>query len=71
MDSAQQMTLTNREMAIIRRWASGLEKVGSFDIVVIRRIDEQQLKVLYHGERPFGDIEDCLASMDCLKRNRS
>lgn len=64
MDSAQQMTLTNREMAIIRRWASGLEKVGSFDIVVIRRIDEQQLKVLYHGERPFGDIEDCLASMD-------
>ncbi|MCU0710634.1 MAG: HD-GYP domain-containing protein [Pirellula sp.] len=61
------MTLTNREIAIVRRWASGLEKRGSLEVVVIRRIDEHQLKVFCHGERPLAEIEKCLASIDWFR----
>jgi hypothetical protein len=64
MDSDHQMTLTGRDLAIIRRWASGLEKCGSFEVTVFRRTNAKQLKMLFQGERQLEAVEDWLMSMD-------
>lgn len=54
------MTLTGRELAIIRRWAGGLEKMDSFEVTVFRRTSAKQLKVLYQGERRLEEIAESL-----------
>jgi hypothetical protein len=58
------MTLTGRELAIIRRWASGLEKCGSFEVTVFQRTNAKQLKILFQGERQLEAVEDWLMTMD-------
>ncbi|MCU0720655.1 MAG: HD-GYP domain-containing protein [Pirellula sp.] len=64
MDSSRQTKLSSRELAIVRRWASGLEKSGSFEIAVFCRIDAHQTQLFYHGEQNLGVVEKWFAAID-------
>lgn len=64
MESARLTTLSSRELAIVRRWASGLEKSGSCEMAVFRRIDAQRMKLFCHGELNLSQVESCLTSID-------
>ena len=61
------MTLSSRELATVRRWATGLEKSGSFEIAVFRRIDAYRMKIFCHGERNLSQLECTLDTIDWLR----